>query len=63
MEPTEENDAKRQDIWDYLKNSDEKLYKNLRKTLLNMGSNLPTKYGRKVGLSAYHLAQKIFKFN
>ncbi len=63
MEPTEENNIKRQDIWDYLKLKDEGLYKDLRKTLLNMGSNLPTEFGRKVGLSVYHLAQKIFKFN
>ena len=63
MEPTEENNAKRKDIWDYLKVKDEELYKTLRKTFLNMGSNLPTEFGRKLGLSVYHLAQKVFKFN
>lgn len=63
MEPTEENNKKRQDIWQYLKEKDEDLYRNLKRTLLNMGSNLPTELGRKVSLSAYHLAQKIFKFN
>ncbi len=63
MEPTEENREKRHDIWNYLKQKDETLYRDLRKTLLNMGSNLPTEFGRKVSLSAYHLAQKIFKFN
>ena len=63
MEPTEENEAKRKEIWEYLKNKDESLYKDLRHTILNVGTNLPTMFGRKLGLTAYHLAQKVFKFN
>lgn len=63
MEPTKENEEKRSDIWQYLRNKDEQLYKEIRHSLLNLGSNMPTEMGRKLGLVGYHLAQKIFKFN
>ncbi|MEF2846548.1 MAG: glycosyltransferase family 2 protein [Eggerthellaceae bacterium] len=63
MDPTPENEAKRADIWAYLRAKDEGLYSDLRHTLLNMTTNLPTSAGRKLGLTGYHLAQKIFKFN
>lgn len=63
MEPTPENEEKRADIWQYLRNKDEKLYKEVRHSLLNMGTNIPSEVGRRLGLAGYHLAQKIFKFN
>lgn len=63
MEPTEENEAKRADIWNYLKAKDAKLYGEIRRSILNAGTNIPTAIGRKVGLTGYHIAQKIFKFN
>ena len=46
-----------------MKAKDEKLYKDLKHTLLNAGTNIPTLLGRQIGLTAYHVAQKIFKFN
>lgn len=63
MDPTPENEAKRADIWAYLKARDEKLYHQLRRSVLNLGTNIPTPAGRSFGLAAYHLAQKVFKFN
>lgn len=63
MEVTEETEQKRHDIWQYLKNKDAALYSKVRHRLVNVGTNLPTAIGRKFGLGAYHLAQKIFKFN
>lgn len=63
MEPTPENEAKRADIWAYLRARDEGIYHKLRRKLVNWGTNIPTTAGRKLGLSGYHLAQKIFKFN
>ena len=63
MEPTPENEEKRADIWQYLRNKDEKLYKEVRHSILNMGTNIPSEVGRRLGLAGYHLAQKIFKFN
>lgn len=63
MEKTPENEAKRADIWAYLKAKDEKLYGQIKHTLINSFTNIPSSVGRQVGLTGYHLAQKIFKFN
>ncbi len=63
MEKTPENEAKRADIWAYLKAKDEKLYGQIKRTLINSFTNIPSPVGRQVGLTGYHLAQKIFKFN
>ncbi|MDD6652208.1 MAG: glycosyltransferase family A protein [Eggerthellales bacterium] len=63
MKNDEEGNQKLKDIWAYLKNRDEGLYKKVRHHAINMGTNIPTKIGRKIGLGGYHLAQKIFKFN
>lgn len=63
MEQTPENEEKRADVWAYLKAKDAKLYSQLKHTLLNAGTNIPTPLGRQFGLTAYHVAQKIFKFN
>ena len=63
MEQTPENEEKRADVWAYLKAKDAKLYGQLKHTLLNAGTNIPTPLGRQFGLTAYHVAQKIFKFN
>lgn len=63
MKPTPEAEAKRADIWGYLKAKDETLYRDIKHTLLNLGVNMPTGAGRSLGLAAYHIAQKIYKFN
>lgn len=63
MKPTEEAEAKRADIWAYLKAKNEKTYHALRHNVLNLGVNISTPVGRAVGLTGYHVAQKIFKFN
>ena len=47
----------------YLKDSNETLYRRIRRSVLNMGTNLPTEFGRRIGLTGYRMAQKIFKFN
>jgi len=63
MEPTAENEAKREDVWNYLKQRDAKLYRSIRHGILGVATNIPTEAGRKLGLAGYHLAQRIFKFN
>lgn len=63
MEKTEENEQKRKDIWEYLEKANPALYKKVRGSLLNRGTNIPTELGRRIGLTGYRLAQKIFKFN
>lgn len=63
LECTEDNERKREEIWKYLEDADPELYKRIRYSLLNMGMNIPTEMGRRLGLFGYHIAQKIFKFN
>ena len=60
---TDESDQKREDIWGYLKSARPKMYPRIRRNVLNLGTNIPTELGRRLGLGGYHLAQKIFKFN
>ena len=63
MEKTDENERDREAIWEYLEERNPVLYKRIKHTVLNWGSNIPTEAGRQFGLAAYRLAQKIFKFN
>ncbi len=63
MEKTPENEAKRADVWAYLKAKDKTLYHEIKRSVVNMLVNIPTNAGRAVGISGYRLAQKIFKFN
>ena len=60
---TGEAEKKRIELWDYLAQRNPALYKRVRHSVLNRGTNLPTALGRSVGLGGYHIAQKIFKFN
>lgn len=59
----EENLKKKEELWDFLKEKDEKLYKKLRKSMLGLFMNLPGKTGRKISVKGYKISQKIFKFN
>ncbi len=63
MGNTDEDNAKLQDVWAYLKDASAPLYRRVRTNVLNVGTNMPTELGRKAGLGGYHIAQKIFKFN
>jgi len=63
MYKTDEAEAKRHEIWAYLKEVNAPLYKRIRRHLISWGANIPTKAGRSFGLAAYRIAQKIFKFN
>ena len=63
IEPSEENEAKRSEIWNYLKQVDPRLYRRVRRDVLNLWANIPTAAGRKLGMGGYHMAQKIYKFN
>lgn len=63
MKNTPEDDAKLQDVWDYLRAKDSGLYRKIRYRVVNFWTNLPTELGRRFGLGGYHLAQKVFKFN
>ena len=58
-----ESEQKRKDIWAYLKSSRPAMYSRIRRNVLNLGTNIPSEFGRRIGLGGYHVAQKIFKFN
>lgn len=63
MRNTPEDEQKRQEIWDYLREANPALYKRISRHLISVGTNIPTELGRRAGLGGYHIAQKIFKFN
>ena len=60
---TDEAEQKREGIWNYLKEARPNMYSRIRRNILNLGTNIPSEVGRRLGLGGYHLAQKIFKFN
>ena len=63
MEDTPENEEKRKGLWVYLREATPRSYRQLRKTFLNLSTNLPTVLGRWVALHGYRIAQRMFKFN
>ncbi len=63
LSDTEENLAKKKELWNYLKCSDPYLFYRLRLGLLGNTMNLPGKGGRKVSVEGYRIAQRFFKFN
>ena len=60
---TDEAEDKREDIWQYLKEHNPEVYRRVRRSVLNASTNLPTELGRRLGITGYRLAQRIFKFN
>ena len=60
---TQEAEEKRRGIWLYLKETRPGIYSRIRRNVLNLGTNIPSELGRRLGVSGYRLAQKIFKFN
>ncbi len=60
---TEENLAKKKELWQYLKFKDGRLYRRIRRSVLGNTMNLPGKGGRKISVAAYKLAQKVVGFN
>lgn len=63
MIDTDDSEDEREAIWDYLKERNPNVYRRIRRSALNMGTNLPTELGRKIGITGYRMAQRIFKFN
>ncbi len=63
MIDSDEAEDKREAIWAYLKEHNPDAYRPIRRSTLNMGTNLPTSFGRRIGITGYRVAQKIFKFN
>ncbi len=62
-EGTEESLNKKQELWDYLKNFDKRLYRRIRSQILGQSMNLPGKFGRKLVELGYDILRKIYGFN
>ncbi len=60
---TEENMAKKKELWEYVKKNYPILYLRLRFGFLGQGMNLPGESGRKVSIAGYKISQKFFGFN
>lgn len=60
---TEENLAKKQELWTDLRRQDLPLYLRLRYGFLGQSMNLPGKSGRTVSIAGYKISQKFFGFN
>ncbi len=60
---TEEALAKKEAIWEYLREKDPDVHQTLRHGILGVGMNLPGKAGRKVSVWGYKAAQKLVGFN
>ena len=60
---TPEHLAKKDALWDYLKQADPVAYKKVRRSFMGGWMNIPTALGRKISVAGYKLSQKIFAFN
>jgi hypothetical protein len=54
---------KKKELWEYLKDTDKKLYQKIRYSLLGIGLNLPGKTGKVLASKGYEIAQKLYGFN
>lgn len=53
----------KEELWNWLKDTDKDLYKKLRHSTLGIIMNLPGKVGRSISVFGYKVTQKIFGFN
>ncbi len=62
-EGSQESLAKKDELWEYLKNYDKRLYKRVRSHILGRSMNLPGKFGRRIVELGYDIAKKVYGFN
>ena len=60
---TDENMAKKKELWQYLRQLNLPLYMRLRWGFLGQGTNLPGEGGRKISITCYKITQKFYGFN
>lgn len=63
IDGSEELLEKKAQLWSYIKEVDETLYKKLRYGIFGIAMNIPGKLGRKISIALYRIAQKIVGFN
>lgn len=59
----EEKLKEKDELWQWLKDTDEELYKKIRRSPLCFANSIPGKFGRCVYSLGYKIAQKVFGFN
>ncbi|PAE19285.1 glycosyl transferase [Bacillus sp. 7504-2] len=60
---TAENIQKKKDLWNYIKEKDSELYRDIRYGMMGHLMNLPGRLGRSVSIGAYKISQKLVGFN
>ncbi len=63
IEGSKESLKKKEELWEYVKNKDKKLYKMLRHSMLGWSVNLPTPVGRGISKLGYKAFNKMIGFN
>ena len=60
---TPESLEKKNELWEYLKNKNLRLYKEMSHYILGLAMKMQSRAGRKLIVWGYHISQKIFGFN
>lgn len=60
---TKENLRKRDELWEYMKQTDRQLYNKLHHSVISRYMNLPGRPGRFLGKVAYRISRKVYGFN
>ncbi len=60
---TDESLEKKQELWEYIKKKDLRIYMRLRYGVLGNSMNLPGKGGRKISVEGYKICRRFYKFN
>lgn len=60
---TKENLHKRDELWEYMKQTDRQLYNKLHHSVISRYMNLPGRPGRFLGKVAYRISRKVYGFN
>lgn len=59
----EANLKKKDELWNYLKDHNPRLYRRIRRGALGQAMNLPGKVGRSIAVAGYRIANKLYGFN
>lgn len=59
----EENMKKKEELWDYLRDHNPRLYKRIRRGALGQAVNFGGKIGRSIAVAGYRIANKLYGFN
>lgn len=60
---SDQNLAKKRELWGYMKKKDIRLFHRMRIGILGQSFNLPGRGGRKISIAAYKITQKVVGFN